>query len=121
MRQPRRHSQIRFLAYRVFTFLLAALLLLPFVELQNHAAEETVVVKTDWTPRVGHPIYVIAPSRQEKLPAVPPEIPVTSSRTISEPPANPADLTLPFPMSVEQIVGIGNGLIEDSEFHIALA
>jgi TonB family protein len=120
MRQLKRHSQIRFIGYRVLTSLLAALLLLPFVELQNHAAEETVAVKTDWTPRVGHPIYVIAASRQEKLAARPPDIPVTSSRTISAP-ASQADLTLPFSMSVEQMVRIGDGLIEDSEFPIALA
>ena len=67
MRQRKRQPQISLLSYRALALLLALLLVLPFVEIANHAAEDIVIVKTDWTPAEAHPVYVIAVPRQEKL------------------------------------------------------
>ncbi len=120
MPHAKRQSHISVLGYRTLALLLALFALLPFIELQNHAAEETVVVKTDWTPTEGHPIYVIAAPSQEKPAPRPLGIPITPSRTIPATPADPADLQLTFSMSPEQAVRIGNGLIEDAEFEMAL-
>ncbi len=120
MRHRKRQSQISSIGYRALALLLALLLVLPFVEVPNHAAEDIVIVKTDREPAEAHPVYVIAVPRQEKLPPQPLDLPIISSRNIPAGRPTEADLQLPFPMSSDQAVRIGNGLIEDAEFEMAL-
>jgi TonB family protein len=135
------NSRISFIGTRALVFLPALFLLLPFVELSNRAAEETVVVKTDRVPPEAHPVYVIAVPRQEKLAPRPLDIPIISSRVAPTPTPSPTptptptpiptatpedddfdgELTFPtFPLTAEQAVRIGNGLNEDGEFQLAL-
>jgi TonB family protein len=106
--------------YRRLALLLSVLLVLPFCEVRNHA-EETVSVKTDRHPVEGHPIYVIAAPSQAKIPPRPLEIPVVSTRTTPSESLTEADLQLPFAMSAAQAVRIGNGLLGDSAFQMALS
>ncbi len=117
-----RHSQIGFSGYRVLALLFAFLLVLPFVELITQAADETVVVvDTDRTPKSGHPIYVIAVPRQQKLAPRPLDIPIISTRSASTAGQTDPEVSFPaFTLSVDQAVRIGNGLIEDAEFQLAL-
>ena len=125
------NSRITFVGTRALVFLFALFLLLSFVELSHQAAEETVVVWTDWTPVEAHPVYVIAVPRQEKLAPRPLNIPIISSRVVPTPTPTPTppppgtepigDLSFPtFSLTVDQAVRIGNGLIDDGEFQLAL-
>lgn len=124
MTRSKPQSRTRARRYRGLAFLPVLLLVVPFIELPNHAAEETVVVRTDWTPVEGHPVYVIAVPRQEKLAPRLLDIPIVSSRTVSTTEqGSQTDPELSFPtfeMSADQAVKIGNGLIEDGEFQLAL-
>ena len=106
--------------YRRLALLLSVLLVLPFCEVRNHA-EETVSVRTDYQPEVGHPIYVIAAPSQTKIPPRPLDIPIVSARTPPLETISEADLKLPFDMPAARAVRIGYGLLADSAVQMALA
>jgi tetratricopeptide (TPR) repeat protein len=100
--------------------LLPTLLLgVPFLEIKNHA-EDTVAVVTNWRRVEAHPIYLVAAPSQDKLPPRPLNLPIVSARKTPTNESIPADQGLPLPMSAAQEVRIGNGLIEDSDFQLAL-
>ena len=98
--------------------LLAALVVVPFAEISNHA-EETVAVRTDWHPTEAHPIYLIAAPPQEKMAPRPLNVPIVPARDKDPKNSDPNNLQLPFTMTSAQEVRIGNGLIEDSDFQLA--
>jgi TonB family protein len=98
---------------------LAALLVVSFAEIRNHA-EETVVVQTDRHTTEAHPIYLIAVPPQEKMAPRPLNVPIASARQPLAKNNSSTDPGLPFPMSAAQAVRIGNGLIEDSDAQTAL-
>ena len=106
-------------SYRSIAYLLLVLLVLPFVEIKNHA-EETVAVQTDRHPTVAHPVYLIAAPPQEKMAPRPLNVPVVSARQPTAKNDGSDNFQLPFQMSGAQAVRIGNGLIEDSDPQTAL-
>ncbi|HKR22175.1 MAG TPA: hypothetical protein VJS17_06235, partial [Pyrinomonadaceae bacterium] len=114
-----RQPQVSFICARVILILLALCLVVPFCEFSTHADEVTVVVDTARKPIEGHPIYVIAVPRQEKLPPRPLNIPIISSRPAPDA-MLPADPQLLFDMAGPQLVKIGNGLLDDAEYQMAL-
>ena len=105
--------------YRRLALLLSVLLALPFCEVRNQA-EDTVAVRTDYQPEVGHPIYVIAAPTQTKIPPRPLDIPVVSARTPPSETISEAELKLPFDMPAARAVRIGYGLLADSAVQMAL-
>jgi TonB family protein len=96
------------------------LLAVPFIELTNHA-EETVTVVTDWHPIEGHPVYLIAAPPPGKMAPRPLNVPILSLREAPVDSYDEAELKLPFEMSAAQAVRIGNGLIDDADFQMALS
>ena len=118
---PHCNRRIRrsFTGYRWLSIALIALLVLPFTALTNHA-EETVTVYTDWHPTEGHPVYLIAAPPSEKMAPRPLNVPIASAREPLASSYEPADLQLPFEMTAAQAISIGNGLIEDADFQMAL-
>jgi TonB family protein len=98
---------------------LLVLLVLQFAEVRNHA-EETVSVVTDWQPTSAHPIYLIAASPQEKMAPRPLNVPIVSARRVPAKNSNQNPIQATFSMLPAQAARIGNGLIQDAEFQMAL-
>ena len=114
------HSKRRNQKCRWLAVALIPLLALPFTELTNHA-EETVTVTTDWHPIEGHPVYLIAAPPPGKMAPRPLNVPILSLREAPTDSYDDAELKLPFEMSAAQAVRIGNGLIDDADFQMALS
>lgn len=92
----------------------------PVPAVQTRRDEDLVTARTRWLNLEANPVYVIAVPAQDKLPATAPDLPVG---TLRKPVPNPApeEVIRPtFSMDATQAVKIGNGLIEDRDFHSAL-
>ena len=106
---------------RLIALVLTLVVFLSVLEVPNHAEEDLVITRSRDLGLTANPVYVIAAPPQDKIPAKPPNLPIPTLRKSLQPPAQGETITaLPFPMSAQQAVSIGQGLIQDKDYHSAL-
>src|SRR5262245_36478937 len=120
MRHTKRIFRQKLINSRWVVLVLTVLLVLPFAETKNHA-EETIEVKTYRHAIEAHPVFLMAAPPQEKMPPRPLNVPFASTRQPLKKSDSPNNFQLPFAMSAAQAARIGNGLIEDADYQMALA
>src|SRR5215203_3174703 len=101
---------------RLIALALTAVVFLSVLELPNHAEEDLVITRSRGLGLTANPVYVVTAPPQERIPAKPPNLLIPTLRKPLQPPAPGETITaLPFPMSAQQAVSIGQGLIEDKD------
>ena len=106
---------------RLIALVLTSVVLVSVLEVPNHAEEDLVITRSRGLGLTANPVYVVAAPAQDKIPAKPPNLPIPTLRKPVQPPDAADTITaLPFPMSAQQAVAIGQGLIQDKDYYSAL-